>query len=417
MPSTCARFSLIVAAIALLLTIALQAPAQTFQVIHTFTGGGDGASPQAGLIADRAGNLYGTATAGGMTGGNCPSQGCGTVFRLKSSGGGWILTPLYQFQGGTDGYYPQARLVFGANGWLYGTTVFGGGNQCHNFSCGTAFKLTSRPTVCRSVQCPWTETVIHRFAPPPDAGNPSGGPLVFDPAGNLYGIAGGGCCEEGVVYELTPSGGGWSENVIYDFTNDNPLSGVILDPAGNLYGTDMGAFGYGGVYQLTYSGSSWSRHQLYSILNTPEDGYLALGGLVQDGSGNLYGTTTQSGRRDGGTVFELSAGSWTYGVQYALDGSLGGGGPEESLAMDAAGNLYGTTYSEGAYTKGSVFKLSPSPGGWIYTDLHDFTGGSDGAIPISNVVIDAQGNLYGTTSEGGSGPCSHGCGVVWEITP
>lgn len=400
-------------ALAIALALSPAAQAQTFQVIHTFSGGSDGAIPLAGLIADRAGNLYGTASGGGNTGVNCGTYGCGVAFRLKSSGAGWTLTPLYAFQGGTDGTTPQARMVFGANGLLYGTTTYGGNDNCNHahIRCGTVFKLSPPATVCKAALCGWNETIIYRLLGSPYAGWPTGGPLVFDQAGNLYGVARYGPDGYGVVYELTSAGGTWSE---VDLAGaDNSESGVVFDNAGNLYGSNEGE-GYGGVYQLVHSGSGWSRNQLYSIINVPEDGFDTWGGVILDNAGNIYGSTTQEGLGGGGTVFELSAGSWNFGVLY---GFTGGSGPEESLTMDSAGNLYGTTWGDGMYSKGNVFKLSPSGSGWIYTDLYDFTGGSDGANPVSNVVIDAQGKLYGTASQGGSGSCSGGCGVVWEVTP
>jgi len=139
------------------------------------------------------------------------------------------------------------------------------------------------------------------------------------------------------------------------------------------------------------------------------------GGLIIDSSGNLYGTTTNGGSGGGGTVFELSPamGGWTYNVVYSFTGCTGCG-PLGKLVMDAAGNLYGTTNADGANGKGSVFELTPEGGGtWTYTSLHDFTGGGDGAYPWSNLVLDASGNLYGTASAGGT----KGAGVVFEITP
>jgi uncharacterized repeat protein (TIGR03803 family) len=160
-----------------------------------------------------------------------------------------------------------------------------------------------------------------------------------------------------------------------------------------------------------------TQNVLYSFQGGSDGGNL-IGSLIFDNSGNLYGTTYWGGE-GGGTVFKLtpSGASWTYSLIYNL---TGGGGPAASLTMDAAGNLYGTTAADGAYGAGSVFKLTPSNGGWTETDLYDFTGGSDGANPWSNVTFDANGNLYGTTLGGGytGGNCfPGGCGVVWEFTP
>jgi uncharacterized repeat protein (TIGR03803 family) len=388
---------------------------QTFDVIHTFTGGNDGSIPLAGLTIDRAGNLYGTASGGGVTG-PCGSYGCGIAFRLKSSASGWTMTPLHAFQKGTDGANPEARLLLSADGALYGTTLYGGGHTCYFLTCGIVFKLTPSPTVCKTPLCAWNETVLYRFVGQPYAGNPGAGPLTLDHAGNLYGTAAGGVDEHGVIYELISSGGTWSENDIG--REDNGASGVVFDSAGNLYGTNTGE-GYGGIYQLSPSGTGWTQHQLYSILNVPQDGFDTNGGVILDGSGNIYGGTLEEGPGNGGTVYELSAGSWNYSVLYAF---TGGSGPDESLTMDAAGNIYGTTWGDGTNFFGNVFKLAPSANGWVYTDLYDFTGGSDGANPVSNVVIDTQGNLYGTASNGGDNSrCvrtyNRGCGTVWKITP
>jgi len=401
----------------ILLATAVAAQAQTFTVIHTFTGGDDGAAPLAGLIMDRAGDLYGTASSGGLVSSNCEwplsATQCGTAFQLKHAGSGWFFTPLYLFQGGSDGYRPAARMVFGTNGLLYGTTLAGGGYSCSYYTqgCGIVFQLRPPANACKTAICNWNETVIYRF----DGTGPESGPLVFDQAGNLYGTAGGG--DGSYVYDLSPGSGGWTQNVLSFFNNGDSLyNGVVFDAAGNLDGADAGA-GYGGVYQLTHSGSGWTFHRLFDITDIGAEGLDPLGGVILDNAGNIYGSTAGYGPNGGGTVFELSAGTWNFNLLYGFSSNLAFPGPEESLTMDAAGNLYGTTDEDGAYAKGNVFKISPSSNGWIYTDLYDFTGGSDGAYPVSNVVIDAQGNLYGTTSEGGAGSCQYGCGTVWEITP
>jgi uncharacterized repeat protein (TIGR03803 family) len=202
---------------------------------------------------------------------------------------------------------------------------------------------------------------------------------------------------------------------------------VIFDSAGNLYGTTYsgGANNCGTVYELSPSGSTWTETVLYSFqcgFGVP-DGGAPVGGLIFDAAGNLYGTTNIGGTNNGGTVFELSpsgGGNWTFQVLYGLpyngDFDFIYYGPTGSLAMDAAGNLYGTGLMDGASGSGNVFKLTPSNGSWIYTDLYDFRG-PEGAYPWGDVVLDAHGNLYGTASAGGENQCNgNGCGVVWEVT-
>ena len=395
------------------LTVVLTQPAQaqTFKVIHTFTGGGDGANPYAGLTMDQAGNLYGTASLGG-------GSGNGTVFRLSKKGSGWVFTPLYSFQGAPDGGTPQARVVFGPGGILYGTSSFGGG--CGG--CGTVFSLKPYPTACTTALCGWQETVLYSFQGGNDGMNPALGDLIFDQAGNLYGTTtGGGAYGYGTVFELAPSQGGWTEKVLYSFAGGSdgsqPFAGLIFDNAGNLYGTTVyaGAHGWGTVYELTPSGSGWTVNVLYGFQGG-SDGREPFGGLIFDQAGNLYGDNWSAGQYDGGTVFKLapSNGSWTYSVVHSFDG-YGYRGAAANLVMGGAGNLYGTTVNNGhgPHGSGNVFELIPSGGSWTYTSLYDFTGGNDGAEPLCNVIFDANGNLYGTTYYGGA----NGNGVVWEITP
>lgn len=408
--------------------------AQTFAVLHSFTGSSDGGGPYAGLTMDRAGNFYGTTNFGGET--TCGGGfGCGVVFKLKPVNSAWVLTPIYTFQGYTvgDGQYPEARVLFGPDGALYGTTAVGGtGDSCVQH-CGTAYRLTPAATACKSALCPWNETVLHSFmGPATDGAFPGFGDVVFDASGDLYGTTaeggGGGfmgTCGEygcGVAYEISPSNGSWNTSTIYQFVNgpaNTPFSGFVRDSSGNLYGTTVegGAAGDGVIYELTAAGGSWSQTILYNFLGQ-EDGRSPEAGLVADSFGNFYGATQYS-TGGGGTLFELSPTNdgWNYSVLYTFDGY----GPLIGLTLDAAGNLYGTTWNGGLYGDGNVFKLTHSNGSWTYTSLHDFTGGNDGAKPISNVILDASGNLYGTASQGGSGSMGgcdgHGCGVVWEITP
>jgi len=404
--------------------IAIAPQAQTFSVIHSFTGAPDGANPSAGLTLDRAGNLYGTTTWGGDTGG-------GTVFRLSRHSSGWTLTPLYNFHG-PDGLEPQGRVTFGPDGTLYGTTALGQGDSC---SCGNVFNLKPPPSRPTSALVPWVETVIHQFSPTPGEGIDPSGDLAFDSAGNLYGTtqAGGmwnhcsggvGC---GAVYQLTRSGSGWTENVIWALQGQSdgeyPVDGVTIDAAGNLFVTSIQGYyqnNWGAVFELSPSNGGWIETTLYDFPSG--GGMVPFAGVILDHAGNLYGATSAS-PNGGGTVFELSpsGGGWNFQTLFNLTGpGSGRTGPFARLLMGVAGNLYGTTYADGAYGKGSVFKLTPGNSGWTFTSLYDFTGGSDGANPIDGLVMDVNGNLYGTTWQGGSTASScynYQCGVVFEITP
>lgn len=333
-----------------------------------------------------------------------------------------MLAPLYSFAGRGDGSCPWSRVIFGPDGSLYGTTSVGGPG-CQGYGYGTVFSLRPPSTACKSAICPWTKTNVHTFGQV-DGDDPSGD-LTFDGAGNIYGTTYvGGKDGHGTVYELTFNGVGWAVNVLYTFVNSGtlagPIAGVMFDQARNLYGTAQAGLGWGGVFELTPSDGSWVYSEVYA-LHGGVQGAFPWSGVIFDEAGNLYSATSSYGAGGGGTFFELlpSNGGWGFSVLYSFAGvCCNDGGPRATLVMDAAGNLYGSTFGDGAYGLGSVFKLTPGASGWSHTSLHDFTGGDDGANPYSNVVFDASGNLYGTASAGGSsGVCSGGCGVVWEITP
>ena len=254
-----------------LLLAALQLQAQTFTVLHSFSGP-DGAEPYAGLTIDRGGNFYGAAAHGGNTGGPCQAEGCGTVFKLTHTGSGWALSTLLKFNGqnGGDGLIPLGRVSFGPDGVLYGTT-----SCC---SGGTVFSLQPPANRCASISCPWTETVINRF------GYLNGaipvGDLAFDAAGNIYGTtsSGGdykrcgglGC---GEVYQLARSAG-WTENILYEFMDgadgEYPYSGVVVDESGTIYGTapqDGNAFGL--VFELSRQGRAGTSTRFIAFRMAP----------------------------------------------------------------------------------------------------------------------------------------------------
>lgn len=236
----------IVACFCVLTMLALRsAQAQTYNVVYSFSTAQGGYYPLAGVTVDRSGNLYGTTAYGGF-GIGC-SQGCGTAYKLARRGSGWLFTPLYNFRGGSDGGRPRARLVFGPDGILYGTT-FEGGIGCSG-GCGVIFSLRPPAHASPTALASWTETVLHLFAGVNDGSNPGSGDLVFDQTGNIYGTTtngGGGFCPGqgcGTVYELTHTGGGWTESVLHSFAESGdatePLGGVVFDQIGRLYGDTL----------------------------------------------------------------------------------------------------------------------------------------------------------------------------------
>lgn len=372
------------------------AQSQTYSVIYNFTGkGSDGATPYGGPILDRSGNLYGTTYLGG-------SFGAGSVYRLAPSGSSWTYTSLYSFKAGSDGSGPAfGSLAMAPNGALFGTTEGGG-------FFGTAFEVCA---------CLGREMVIHSFGTGTDGAQPIGG-VVLDASGNFYGTTSlGGASGNGTVFEAKRSGKTWTESVIYSFAGGsdgiNPPAGVTLDAAGNLYGTTSlgGAYGGGIVYKLSPSNSGWTETILYNFQGL-SDGQNPVGGVILDPAGNLYGTTFDGGVNGGGTVYELSpsGGNWTFATLYSFTG--GYGGPYNKLTL-ANGSLYGFTNAEGANGLGSVFKLTRTNNSWTFTDLYDFSGGSNGASPYGSVAVDSKGNVFGTAVVGGT----QNQGIVFEITP
>ena len=393
-----------------LAVLANLAQAQTFTTLHTFTGN-DGKFPRAHLTLDRAGNLYGTASEGGFTDG-------GTAFKLTRRNGNFTFSLLYNFyENPNDAAVPNA-VVLAPDGTLYGSSL-GGANQD-----GAVFRLRPPASICASISCPWTENIIYSFTGGSDGCGPED--IVFDASGDIVGATNDlDCNHAGTVYELTPSGSGWTYNLLYTFVrNDSydPSSALVIDNTGNLYGTTLYSEGGSGtVYQLTNSGSGWVHNTLYGF-NQTTGAYPF--GVILDNAGDLFGATAGGGSNNRGAVYELTAGSggWTFNSLFNFTGLNSNSGPQAPLTMDSQGNLYGVTSGEGAYAYGNVFKLTPSANGWVYTDLHDFTNYGDGSAPTGQIVVDANGNLYGTCSAGGDlngSQCeqSGGCGTVWEITP
>jgi uncharacterized repeat protein (TIGR03803 family) len=247
--------------------------------------------------------------------------------------------------------------------------------------------------------------------------------VVFDSQGNLYGTTlyggTGGCTAGcGTVYKGTFSEGVWTISTIYRFTGDPdgalPMSGLVVDSAGNLYGTTQygGTYNFGTVYELSPSGEGWTETVLYSFTGYGgrEHSCLPNAGLVFDQAGNLYGATLTNYVCGSPIVFELSpqGSSWNFTTIYTLPDPYG---PERALAIDSAGNLYGTTVAGGSFDYGTVFELSPSRGGgWTYNNLFLFSGGVDGSSPTGVVVTGPGGYLYGTTTSGGNS-----AGLIYQI--
>jgi uncharacterized repeat protein (TIGR03803 family) len=396
------------------------AVAQSYNVIHNFVGGGDGSEPAYGDIIDGSGNIFGSTFSG--------DAGTGTIFEMSRQGSSWTSNTIYMFTGGLDGAVPYGGVIFGPDGSLYGTTAFGGYGPCSTWGgktgCGTVFKLQQSGGS-------WTESVLFYFQQGPEGGTPYGGKLIFDQAGNLYGTTfsgGTGPCPGGcgVVFELSPSGSGWTEKVLYTFLGGNdaaqPWAGVNFDPQGNLYGTTEfgGSSNVGTIYKLTPSGSGWTESVLYTF-HGQSDGQKPLAGLTFDNSGNMYGATSGGGANNGGTIFKLtpSGNGWNFQTVFSFSGAAGqfANGPVSNLVIDPGGNIWGVTGGDGTSQKGTVFRLTPTTSGLSLTTLYSFAGGADGGVPRANLVFDGNGNMYGTAAGGNNLPaCIGTCGVAFEVT-
>jgi uncharacterized repeat protein (TIGR03803 family) len=404
-------------------------PSAHERVLYSFTGGSDGAWPMSDLVFDSAGNLYGTTSAGGLL--ESCSGGCGTVFELKRTQTGWEEQVLHSFENSPkDGEFPEAGMIFDSSGNLYGTTREGGASGAGTVfklapndkggwteSVIYSFDYWALPSLSKLIldahgnlygttpydgsggsdgfgsvfelirhsDGSWTESTLYQFAGPSGDGEiPSSG-VALDSAGNVYGLtlAGGsnncsgfaypGC---GIAYKLMPDGkGNWTETVLFDFKRGNgfavsPSAGLLIDPDGD----------------------------------------------------RLVGTTFQGG--DGlGTIFVLNPSkgqAWKQDVWHRFYDNLDGNSPVGQLARDSHGNLFGATQRGGGHRSGMVFELeAQEKGGWKEKILYGFAGGSDGQYPGAGPVLDNQGHLYGTTVRGGTSTLCEGvsCGTVYEITP
>jgi hypothetical protein len=371
--------------------------AQTYSVIHSFTGGGtEGGSPYTG-VAIRGNVLSGTTT-----------ESCGSVYQLTPSGSNWLFSTLARLPKNCT---PQAKVTFGPDGHPYSTS-YGGGNG------GTVFRLTPPSGICKTSACYWTVTDVHDFDWETEGYQPSGD-ISWDQQGNIYGSTDfwGDGGAGGLVYQLMPSGNGYTENILYYFTQANgpdggkPHGGFVPDNKGNLFGGTAwgGANSCGVIFELTnVPNVGWTYQVLYNFQGAADG--ISPGGLTMDSAGNLYGAAG-GGYGYGAPIFELSPSgdSWVLTVLYAFPPGYGANG----VVFGPDGALYGLTWNGGAFQRGNLFKLTKTQNGWQYSSLHDFGGDNDGVYPVGNVTFDTQGNMYGATSQGGT----YGHGTVWMIKP
>jgi uncharacterized repeat protein (TIGR03803 family) len=392
--------SVFVIAAALIIACGGVAASSKERVLYSFRGGSDGATPYSTLIADGAGNLYGTTSAGG--GGTCEFGGCGTVFKLAPDGTESVLHP---FTGAGDGAYPMAGLISDTNGNLYGTASEGGAD-----GWGTVFMVTPNGT----------ETTLYSFQDGSDGAYPVGS-LMSDQHGNLYGTAevGGArssdCSNDGcgVVFQATTAG---KESVRYAFQGGtdgwDPVGSLISDSSGNLYGvTTLGGancansdIGCGTVFKVAPDGTETQLH----IFQGGSDGEVPYAGLISDMSGNFYGTTAGGGSGSTycvggcGTVYKIAP-DGTETVLYSFQGGSDGSFPRSSLILDKAGNLYGTTYDGDGFTCkggpgcGTVFKVAPDGKETVLYAFHN----RRGTHPVAGLLSGPHGKFYGTATEGG----------------
>jgi hypothetical protein len=388
---------------------ACPAPQSGFHDLHDFAAT---AGPSA-LAIDRGGKLYDTLANGG-------SQGMGLLYDLVQKSGRWIYTNLYNFLNEGDGFSPN-HVIVGPGGALFGSA------ESYN-SCGLIFQARPKPNPCPTSSCPWNETTIYQFSGGFDSCG--GYPTTFDSAGNVYGLSAlGGSDHGGQLFQLQPSSGKWTENVVYTFdgySGTEPTS-LIVGHDGNLYGTASGGGGVGNsgvVFKVVPTGSGWWLSDIYVFSGTT-DGYSPTG-LVQDSLGNLYGVSTcwqdsYTNYCGGGTsgnqyglIFKLSANNWNFSVVYSNNQDCGGTQTTfHGLAIHGLDTLFATEGgSDDTCTNGSCYQnncgkvIAVPSGANLVTGLADI---------FPNVTSDANANLYGTTSTCGSSSGTDG--MVWKYAP
>jgi uncharacterized repeat protein (TIGR03803 family) len=362
-------------------------PAQSFETtLHDFTGGSDG-SPAGPLASDGTGNVYGTTEAGGL--------GSGTVYELSSNGmGGWNETVLYNFCSApncADGADPGSYVIFDGTGNLYGTASQGG-----EYGYGVVFEIGPATR--------WEETVLYSFANATE----TVGNLIMDSVGNFYGT------NSMAAVKLSPSGG-WNEQVIYQ---GDVYGALAIDALGNIFGIGS-SDSYWIVFELSPNGHGGWNSTVIHTFSDPKKGDSPNSPLVSAGIGQLYGTTQSGGAYNSGTVYALiqgKKGKWSEKLRHSFKNNGNDGEtPEAGVVLDSVGNIYGTTTEGGKRPyghHGTVFLV----GGGTRSDalLWNFYGPpKDGQYPTTNLILDSKGTLYGTTNTGGSS----GYGVVFAVTP
>jgi uncharacterized repeat protein (TIGR03803 family) len=397
--------------------------AQTLTTLATFNGL-DGSFPYtAPLVQGVDGNFYGTTTYGGA---NCPTVGCGIVFKISTKG---ILTILYSFcaqPSCTDGTYPFAGLIQATDGNLYGTTTQGGEYGGHGgtvFKITPAGKLTTLYSFCAQTNCA-------------DGNYPTGG-LIQGADGNFYGTTfsggigdaqycNGGC---GTIFKITPKGTLTTRHNFagYPTEGSGPSAGLMQARNGNFYGTTTFGGAYntcsqgcnGTVFEITPGGDLTTLH---SFTASPTEGAAPYAGVVLGNDGRLYGTTSAGGAGNYGTIFKITpAGVLATIYNFCSQGNCADGGqPEAGLALGTDGNFYGTAVRGGLYQVGSIFKITP---GGALTTLYSFCSSGypacpDGSFVYAGLIQATNGNLYGSTSAGGDSSCDfgYGCGSVFSLS-
>jgi uncharacterized repeat protein (TIGR03803 family) len=393
---TVRHLGLLLLAFAIVLPCSAAPP--TLQTIYNFTGNADGAYPEAGVVLGSGGSLFGTTSGGG--------SGWGLVFELTpGKSGGWTEKTLYTFTGGADGAIPTSDLVIGANNVLYGTTSYGGSSTC---DCGTVFQLTPAHGGT------WTFATLYAFTGGTDGANPAAGLVLDSTTEVLYGTTyNGGTTNMGTLFQVGPvTGGTPAEKVLYSFQGGvdgaNPIADLVIGANTTLFGT-------------TYQGGS---------VTIPA-------GVPPCPTSSENTPCTYS---NWGTVFELTpkgGGVWAETILYTFMGVSDGGSPESALIVGTGNVLYGSTYWAGSpsvcpvggYPQGcgTIFQVTPPTSGtgpWTQSVLHTFTGVSpDGAHPYRNLAINAGGMLFGTTYGGGLNTdfcfpeTFPGCGTIFSMKP